>query len=94
MLNISIDDDGIVHLKGRLDASQADEARNVFKQLVWSCSVDFSELEYISSAGLGVLLEAQQRLKSKGQELSLVGMTSQTRYVFELAGFDAIFEIS
>lgn len=94
MLNISIDNDGTVHLEGRLDASQAEEARNVFKELVWSCDIDFTELEYISSAGLGVLLEAQQRLKSRGQELSLVGMKSQTRHVFELAGFDAIFQIS
>ena len=55
--------------------------------------MNFSDLDYISSMGLGVLLEAQQRLQSKGHALRLTGMKSHTPLVFELAGFDAIFEI-
>lgn len=93
MLNISVGDDGTVHLKGRFDASQAEEARDVFLDVRRTCVVNFSELDYISSAGLGVLLEAQQRLQSTGHELQLRNMNRHTRMVFELAGFDAIFKI-
>jgi len=93
MLNISVGVDGTVHLKGRFDASQAEEARDVFLDVRRSCFVSFAELDYISSAGLGVLLEAQQRLQSTGHELRLTSMNRHTRLVFELAGFDAIFKI-
>ena len=93
MLHIQVGDDGTVHLAGRLDAAQAEHARSVFLDVRSSCTVNFSDLDYISSAGLGVLLEAQQRLNSRGHALRLTRMNRHTRLVFELAGFDAIFEI-
>ncbi len=93
MLNISVGDDGTVHLAGRFDAAQVERAYEVFKEIRHSCRVDFAELDYISSAGLGLLLEAQQRLQTDGEALSLVNMKTHTRLVFELAGFDVIFEI-
>jgi anti-sigma B factor antagonist len=55
--------------------------------------VDFQNLDYISSAGLGVLLATQQRLKKGGKAIKLVHMNRMVRDVFKIARFDLIFEI-
>ncbi|UCG52827.1 MAG: STAS domain-containing protein [Candidatus Latescibacterota bacterium] len=85
--------DDRVLLVGKLDASQVQAARDVLGQLKKSCIVDFGELEYISSAGLGVLLGAQKRLGEAGASLKLVNMNRHIREIFRMAGFDHIFEI-
>jgi len=54
--------------------------------------VDFQDLDYISSAGLGILLATQQRLKG-GKGNKLVHMNRMVRDVFKIARFDLIFEI-
>ena len=51
-------------------------------------------LEYISSAGLGVLLKTQKRVMAGGQGLRLVNANKHIRDIFKYAGFDRIFEIS
>ncbi|MFC1502683.1 STAS domain-containing protein [bacterium] len=82
-----------VKLVGRLDASQVEKAKGVFEEVQSSCIVDFKDLQYISSAGLGVLLMSQKLLKDKGHNLKLVNMNDHIRDVFEWAGFNMIFEI-
>jgi anti-sigma B factor antagonist len=93
MFSISVNEKGIIVLTGRLDASQVDRAREVFSGLDASAVVDFQTLDYISSAGLGVLLATQQRLKKGGKALKLVHMNRMVRDVFKIARFDLIFEI-
>ena len=93
MFKISLEDHGVVRLQGRLDASQADEATKTLGKVTKSATVDFKELEYISSAGLGVLIAAQKRLKESGHELTLANMNSHIRDVFRYARFDLIFKI-
>jgi anti-sigma B factor antagonist len=65
----------------------------VFNTIEASCRVDFGELDYISSAGLGVLLKAQKRLSESGQSLTLANMNNHIKDVFVYAGFDAVFTI-
>ena len=55
-------------------------------------AVDFAEVEYISSAGLRVLLMLVKKLQGNGGRLVLCAMPESVRLVFELAGFLAIFE--
>jgi anti-anti-sigma factor len=90
---IDVTNAGVIVLSGSFDASQADRAREVFGALNDSAVVDFSRLEYISSAGLGVLLGAQQRLNTRGKALTIVHMNGMIRDVFRIARFDQIFEI-
>jgi len=85
--------DGRLLFRGRLDASQAERARAVLAAVSETCVVDMSGLEYISSAGLGVLLEAQKRLAGLGHGLRLVSLPKRIEDLFKVAGFDAIFEI-
>ena len=93
MLDIKFADDGRILLFGRLDASQVESVRAVLGAVTESCILDFSELEYISSLGLGVLLEAQKRLTDAGHGLIITNLSVHIADLFKLAGFDLIFEI-
>jgi anti-anti-sigma factor len=55
--------------------------------------LDFSGVEYISSAGLRVLLVAARRVQGTGGGLALCGMGDAVRQVFQLAGFLPLFTI-
>ena len=83
-----------IMLTGRFDASQVEKAKKVFDTITKSCSVDFTNLEYISSAGLSVLLVTQKRLSKSGDSLKLIKMSKHIRDVFRYAGFDTVFEIA
>jgi anti-sigma B factor antagonist len=82
-----------IRLSGRFDASQVPAASEVFDHLTKTAQVNFHDLEYISSAGLGVLLKTQKRLGASGQKLVLTGMNKLVRDVFRIARFDLVFEI-
>lgn len=81
-------------LSGRLDAAQAEKAKSVFLALSEGKTVDFAQLDYISSAGLGILLAAQKRLSQNGQKLKLINVNSHIKDVFHFSGFDQIFDIA
>ncbi len=93
MFEIKDGGEGRVSLSGRFDASQTEKARNVLNRVNGSMVIDFGQLDYISSAGLGVLLGAQKRLGETGNGLKLVNMNQHIREIFRIAGFDRIFEI-
>jgi anti-anti-sigma factor len=80
-------------LLGRLDASQVERVREELKSAQGSCVVDFAGLDYISSAGMGVLLGAQKRLSDSGASLKLVNLYRHIREIFRIAGFDRVFLI-
>lgn len=92
MFDIIVGEDEII-LSGRFDAAETEKARAVFLNLTDGKTVDFSKLDYISSAGLGVLLAAQKRLSERGKALRLVNVTGHIRDVFHFSGFDQIFEM-
>ena len=94
MFEIKLDKNNIVYLSGRFDATQVDKAYEVFDRIQSSGDVDFTNLDYISSAGLSVLLKTQKRLKDKGEAMKLVNMNQHVKKVFTYAGFDIIFEIT
>lgn len=93
MFEIGTGTNGEILLSGRLDASQVETARGVLLALNESRVVDFSKLEYIASAGLGILLAAQKKLGEKGCALKLVNLNNHIRDVLHFSGFDQVFEI-
>lgn len=93
MFDIRINEHGDVILTGRLDAAQTDRASAILSKITESANVDFKDLQYISSAGLGILLATQKRLSQSGKKLRLVNMAKNIRDVFHIARFDTIFEI-
>ncbi len=82
-----------VTLQGRFDAAQTETASEILDELTGSTTLDFAELDYISSAGLGILLAAQKRLMAGGHALKLIHLNPHIREIFEMAGFTRIFEI-
>lgn len=92
MFDIREDDSGAVVLTGRLDAVSAPIARQFLDNVQDTRRLDFSELEYIASIGLGLLASAQRRLLDKGAQLILTGMNPHLREVFALAGFEGVFK--
>ena len=93
MFQAEIADDGEVKLVGRLDAAQAEKAQEFLDQLTGPSRVDLSGLDYISSAGLGVLLKTQKRLMPTGGGLTLTNVNSHINDIFKYSGFDQIFQI-
>ena len=93
MFDITLSDSGEVLLSGRFDAAQVEKAKAIFDRLTVTTSVDFKDLNYVSSAGLGVLMATQKRLSEKGEKLKLKNVTGHIREIFRIARFDLIFEI-
>jgi anti-anti-sigma factor len=93
MLAIDYGADGVVVLAGRFDAAQAGAAQSFLDRVSGVVTLDCSGLEYISSAGLGVLLKTQKRLLGSSGRLRLAGVNAHVRDVFVYSGFDRIFEI-
>ena len=93
MFEIRLGEQGEVVLGGRLDAAQCDKALQFLDAVPAPHVVDLAALEYISSAGLGVLLKTQKRAMAAGQGLRLVNANRHIRDIFKYAGFDRIFDI-
>ena len=94
MFEAELKNNNDIKLTGRFDASQVENAKEVFNSVTSSCEVDFTNLEYISSAGLSVLLVTQKRLSGSENSLKLTNMNKHIRDVFRYAGFDTVFEIA
>jgi anti-anti-sigma factor len=86
MFKIVFEKDNFIRLRGRLDAAQVEKAMEVLTQLPEGTTADCSELEYISSAGIGVVVEAHKKLLAKGSGLKLVNLTPMIRNVFTYTG--------
>lgn len=93
MLAIDYGPGGAVVIAGRLDASQCPTAQAFLDKVEGTVTMDCSGLEYISSAGLGVLLKTQKRLMAAGGKLRLSGVSRHLHDIFLYSGFDQIFEI-
>lgn len=84
-----------IHLEGRLDAATApqlekelNESINGIKKLEF----DLEKLEYISSAGLRVLLSAQKTMNKQGS-MTVMNVNETIMEIFEVTGFNDILTI-
>lgn len=87
----------VLELAGRLDvttSSQLEDAINgVFDSNDRTLVIDCSELKYISSSGLKILLLAARRFGSADGRVVLCGVEGPIRKVFDISGFSSIFSI-
>ena len=93
MLSIERDSGGVVVVAGRLDAAQSPALQAFLDKLHGPITLDCAGLEYVSSAGLGVLLATQKRLMASCDKVRLVGVSRHVRDIFRYSGFDRIFDI-
>jgi len=94
MFEIKFGDEGIVAVDGRLDAAQAVKAQVFLDQVEGQCILDLTKLEYVSSAGLGVLLKTHKRLMGAGSGIKLINVNHHIHDIFRYSGFDKLFEIT
>ncbi|MCR5842398.1 MAG: STAS domain-containing protein [Oscillospiraceae bacterium] len=98
MLNITKKSEGTtleVALEGRLDTTTAPQLEAELKSDlpgVTNLIMDFEKLEYISSAGLRVLLSAQKIMNKQG-EMKLIHVSDVINEIFEVTGFSDILNI-
>ena len=98
MLNIEKKTDGSsvnIALEGRLDTMTSPQLEETLKDSldgVTSLVLDFEKLEYISSAGLRVLLSAQKIMNKQG-EMKLIHVNEVINEIFEVTGFSDILTI-
>jgi anti-sigma B factor antagonist len=93
MLTIEPRGQGVVALSGRLDAVQAAAAQTALDAEAGVVTLDCTALDYLSSAGLGVLLKTHKRLLGSGGRLRLVGVSRPLHDIFAFSGFDQLFDI-
>jgi anti-anti-sigma factor len=86
----------VVRLSGRLDSRTAQPAEDSFGLLLDGeprLAIDLSQLDYISSAGLRVLLVVARRVQQAKGKIVLFGLVGTVREIFSISGFDRIFLI-
>jgi anti-sigma B factor antagonist len=87
----------IFKLNGRLDSNTSQGFERKIFQAIDDGSknmiIDFRDLEYISSAGLRVILKATKALKREEGKMMLCDMQDYVKEVFEIAGFDSFLPI-
>ena len=85
----------VIALEGRLDTTTSPELAAQLKKPMESAeslTLDFSKLDYISSAGLRVLLSAHKAMSAKGG-LKITNVNEIVREVFDVTGFSDILTI-
>jgi anti-sigma B factor antagonist len=93
MFEIQIEPGGRVKLAGRLDAAQADKAKDALDTVRESATLDLTDLDYVSSAGLGVLVQTYKRLRDSGHAFRLTNLKPRIRSVFVYAGLDKVLQL-
>ena len=93
MFDIQFNDQGQIAVSGRLDAAQSAKAQEFLDQVDGECVLNMEKLEYISSAGLGVLLKTHKRLMTGSVGLQLINVNSHINDIFRYSGFDKLFNI-
>ena len=87
----------VIDLNGYLDAHTAPQLEGVFQEMLdckhFNIIVNFRDLIYISSAGLGVFMAFIEEVRGNGGDIKLVGMSPKVYNVFDLLGFPMLYEI-
>ena len=85
----------VIEIKGRLDTTTAPDLDKIINEDIADTTnlvLDVNGLEYISSAGLRVLLSAQKRMQKIGT-MKLINVCQEVMEVFEMTGFSDILTI-
>lgn len=81
-------------IRGRLENTTAPELQKVLElEGITELGMDLKELEYLSSAGLRVLLAAAKKMKAKKGTITVYHANEDVMEVFEITGFKEILDI-
>lgn len=93
----------LVEVAGRIDAATASQLKQqidaLFDEGRYRIVLDLAKLEYISSPGLRVLIEARKRAREwkitdlEGGDIRIANLPPRIKEVFDLTGFTSLFEL-
>ncbi|MDF5721886.1 MAG: STAS domain-containing protein [Rhizonema sp. PD37] len=88
----------VIQLNGNLDSTQSQDFREKITEIIEEkitkiVLVDFKNVTFMDSSGLGALVLAFKALKSVDRKLVVCSINEQVRILFELTGMDKVFEI-
>lgn len=93
----------LIEVVGRVDATTAPQLKQLIESIFadgrYRIVLDFSRLEYISSPGLRVLIEARKKAREwkltdlEGGDVRIANLPPRIKEVFDLTGFSSLFEI-
>lgn len=91
-----VGDVSVIDVKGYLDAHTAPELENVFNRLLdqkqYQVVVNFDDLKYISSAGLGVFMAYVETMRENKGDIKFSNMKENVYNIFDLLGFPILYE--
>lgn len=91
------EDYDVLDLEGELDAHTASQLEDELKELIaknkYNIIVNFDDLDYIASAGLGVFMAYIEDVRSLGGDIKLTNMSNRVYNVFDLLGFPTLYDI-
>ncbi len=91
------DDINCLYISGYLDAHTAPDLESFIGDLIKKGEnkflINFSDLDYISSAGLGVFMAFIEDLRETGGDIKMAAMKPKVFSVFDLLGFPVLFDI-
>jgi len=86
----------IIDLNGYLDAHTAPQLEDVFNKLIkeskFNIVVNLTELQYISSAGLGVFVANVEKIRENDGDIKFTNFSESVYNIFDLLGFPLLFE--
>lgn len=87
----------VIHVGGYLDAHTASKFESKILELTkaerYKLILNFKELDYISSAGLGVIMGNIEEIRSHDGDIKLSDMSEKIYRVFDLVGFPSLYDI-
>lgn len=100
-MEITVTDAGgvkVIRIEGHLDTQTSPDAQTQLTQLIdqgaTKLVVNFEKLDYISSAGLRILLTVAKRLKGDSGELRICSLNGVVQEVFDISGFTTILAVT
>ena len=99
-MNINMQDNGavkVVRFEGKLDTNttpEADTALNLaIEQGASKILIDFKDLDFVSSAGLRILLATAKKLGAQGGALRVCSLNETVRDIFDISGFSTLLRV-
>jgi anti-sigma B factor antagonist len=87
----------VIAARGEIDLFTAPELKQVITEVIENgerrVAIDLSEVSFLDSTALGVLIGAVKRLRSRGGALAVINTDSSIAKTFEITGLDQIFTI-
>ncbi|MHC4211483.1 MAG: STAS domain-containing protein [Planctomycetota bacterium] len=87
----------VVRVEGKLDTNTTPEAESCLTQIMdqgaQKILIDFENLDFVSSAGLRVLLATAKKLGTKGGALRVCGLNETVRDIFDISGFSTLLRV-